>query len=66
MLKDTQSNSIRHTQSEIEEFRKLGIELSNIYSTQALSDELIKWIKETANINPKLLEKLAHQYNQKL
>ena len=63
MIKDTQSNAIRYNESETQALKEMGIDLSNIKSTKDLSDELIKWIKETDKINPDLLDKLARHLN---
>ncbi len=59
MLKDTKSDCIRYTATDVQRFKEIGIDLSEIKSKQDLSEELINWIKETDEINPELLDKLG-------
>ena len=51
--------SIRFALHELEEFRKIGFDLSNVKSQRMFEQELGKWVELVSRERPDLLEKIA-------
>lgn len=53
-------DSIRFTSHELEEYRKIGFDLSDAKNQKKLEQELRRWTELIARERPDLLEKIAH------
>ncbi len=62
MLKDlNKQDSIRFTANEVAKFKQVSLDLSNVKSKEHLTAAEIQWIKQVAEINPKILEALLER-----
>jgi len=52
-------SALRHTQQEIEWFKEIGIDLSEVRSEADLTRVLCEWIEVVGNERPAIIEKLA-------
>lgn len=50
---------LRHTQQEVESFKELGIDLSEVRSEADLTRVLCEWVQIVSNERPAIIEKLA-------
>ncbi|MES2356554.1 MAG: hypothetical protein V4568_19570 [Pseudomonadota bacterium] len=54
-------NSIRFTSKEIEESRKIGLDLHGVKSPDGFAHALVPWIEALDEVRPDLLDKLAQE-----
>lgn len=52
-------NSVRFTPKEVEEYRKVGLDVDGVTREGALESEITQWANTLAEERPSLLEKIA-------
>ncbi len=52
-------HSVRFTPKEVEEYRKVGLDVNGVKSAGALESEIAQWANTLAEKRPALLEKIA-------
>jgi hypothetical protein len=57
-------NEIRFTEAEIEEARKLGIDLTDVKSEAQYSAAVVRLVETLANDRPELLERIAKELSR--